>query len=70
VRLGRGIEGRHVEHDAVRARRADRAGDAALDALERGDEDVHPGNMAAGIVQGLAADPKAAEREFARMLPS
>lgn len=54
----------------MRARRADRAGDAALDALERGGEDVHPGNMAAGIVQGLAADPKAAEREFARMLPS
>ena len=52
----------------MRARRADRAGDAALDALERGDEDV-TGNMAAGIVQGLAADPKAVEREFARMLP-
>jgi len=25
--------------------------------------------MAAGIVRGLAADPKAVEREFARMLP-
>jgi NAD(P)-dependent dehydrogenase (short-subunit alcohol dehydrogenase family) len=42
---------------------------AALDALERGDEDVHPGDMAAGILEGLAADPKAVEREFARMLP-
>jgi len=25
--------------------------------------------MAAGIVRGLAADPRAVEREFARMLP-
>jgi NAD(P)-dependent dehydrogenase (short-subunit alcohol dehydrogenase family) len=42
---------------------------AALDGLERGAEDVHPGDMAADILRGLAADPKAVEREFARMLP-
>jgi NAD(P)-dependent dehydrogenase (short-subunit alcohol dehydrogenase family) len=42
---------------------------AALDGLERGEGDVHPGEMAAGILRGLAADPQAVEREFARMLP-
>ena len=42
---------------------------AALDALERGDEDVYPGQMAQGVSAGLAADPKAVEKEFAGYLP-
>lgn len=42
---------------------------AALDGLELGAEEVHPGEMAAGIMRGLATDPKAVEREFSGMLP-
>ena len=43
---------------------------AALDAVEAGTEDVYPGGMAQGVIQGLAADPKAVEKEFAGFLPS
>jgi NAD(P)-dependent dehydrogenase (short-subunit alcohol dehydrogenase family) len=43
--------------------------EAALAALEQGVEDVYPGAMAAGIVQDLAADPKAVEKQFAAYLP-
>ncbi len=42
---------------------------AALDALEAGIEDVYPGDMATGVAQGLAAEPKAVEKEFAGYLP-
>ncbi len=42
---------------------------AALDALEAGIEEVYPGDMATGVAQGLAADPKAVEKEFAGYLP-
>jgi peptide/nickel transport system ATP-binding protein len=42
---------------------------AALDAVESGIEDIHPGDMAQGIMQGLAADPKAVEKELAGYLP-
>jgi NAD(P)-dependent dehydrogenase (short-subunit alcohol dehydrogenase family) len=43
--------------------------DAALKALEQGHEDVYPGDMAQGVSQGLAADPKAVEKQFAAYLP-
>ena len=43
--------------------------DAALDGLENGDEEVYPGEMASGVSQGLAADAKAVEKEFAGYLP-
>ena len=43
---------------------------AALDAVETGTEDVYPGDMAQGVMQGLASDPKAVEKEFAGFLPS
>ena len=43
---------------------------ATLDAIERGVEDVYPGEMAAELARGLAADPKAVERELARILPA
>ncbi|MDH3234875.1 MAG: SDR family oxidoreductase [Alphaproteobacteria bacterium] len=43
--------------------------DAALDAVEAGKEDVYPGGMAQGVSQGLAADAKAVEKEFAGFLP-
>jgi short-subunit dehydrogenase len=43
--------------------------DAALAALEQGREDVYPGDMAQGVWQGLAADPKAVEKQFAAYLP-
>ena len=43
--------------------------DAALDGLEKGDEEVYPGEMASGVSQGLAADAKAVEKEFAGYLP-
>lgn len=42
---------------------------AALDAVESGTEEVYPGDMAGGVAQGLAADPKAVEKEFAGYLP-
>ena len=42
---------------------------AALDAVESGVEEVYPGDMANGVSQGLAADPKGVEKEFAAYLP-
>ena len=42
---------------------------AALDAVEAGEEDIYPGAMAQGVSQGLAADAKAVEKEFAGYLP-
>jgi peptide/nickel transport system ATP-binding protein len=42
---------------------------AALAALEQGVEEVYPGDMAAGVAQGLAADHKAVEKQFAGYLP-
>ena len=38
---------------------------AALDAVEAGEEDIYPGGMAQGVSQGLANGPKAVEKEFA-----
>ena len=42
---------------------------AALDAVEAGEEDIYPGVVAAGVSQGLAADPKGVEKQFAEYLP-
>ena len=42
---------------------------AALDGLEQGLEEIYPGEMAAGMQQGLAADSKAVEKELAHYLP-
>jgi peptide/nickel transport system ATP-binding protein len=42
---------------------------AALAALEQGVEEIHPGDMATGVAQGLAADPKGVEKQFAGYLP-
>jgi len=42
---------------------------AALAALDEGVEEIYPGDMAAGLSQGLAADPKAVERQLAAYLP-
>jgi peptide/nickel transport system ATP-binding protein len=42
---------------------------AALAALEQGIDDVYPGDMAQGVAQGLAADPKGVEKQFAGYLP-
>jgi len=43
---------------------------AALDAVESGLEEVYPGDMATGMSQGLAADPKAVEKDLAKYLPA
>jgi NAD(P)-dependent dehydrogenase (short-subunit alcohol dehydrogenase family) len=43
---------------------------AALDAVEQGIEEVYPGDMAGGMSQGLAADPKTVERDLAKYLPA
>ena len=43
--------------------------EAALTALEQGLEEVYPGDMAQGVAQGLAADPKGVEKQFAAYLP-
>ena len=40
-----------------------------LDALEAGQEELYSGDMASGIAQGLDADSKAVEKEFAQYLP-
>jgi len=45
------------------------AAGAALDAVEKGQEEVYPGDMATGMSQGLAADPKAVEKDLAKYLP-
>ena len=42
---------------------------AALAAVESGTEDAYPGQMAAGVSAGLAANPKAVEKEFSAYLP-
>jgi len=46
------------------------AAKAALDGVEKGLEEVYPGDMAAGMHQGLAADPKAIEKDLAKYLPA
>lgn len=42
---------------------------AALEAIEKGLEDVYPGDMAQGVAAGLAKDPKAVEAQFGAYLP-
>ena len=41
----------------------------ALDGVEQGLEEVYPGDMASGMSQGLAHDPKAVEKDLAKYLP-
>ncbi len=41
----------------------------ALDALEAGEEDIYPGDMASGVAQGLQANAKGVEKDFAAYLP-
>jgi len=43
---------------------------AALDGVERSLEEVYPGDMATGMSQGLASDPKAVEKDLAKYLPA
>jgi short-subunit dehydrogenase len=43
---------------------------AALEAIKTGTEESYPGDMASGLSQGLAADPKAVEKELAAYLPA
>jgi NAD(P)-dependent dehydrogenase (short-subunit alcohol dehydrogenase family) len=43
---------------------------AALDGVEKGFEEVYPGDMAAGMSQGLSGDPKAIEKDLAKYLPA
>lgn len=56
------------DFDGPKEKPADVA-NAALQAVEDGAEEVYPGGMAQGVSQGLAADPKAVEKEFAAYLP-
>ncbi len=42
---------------------------ASLDALEAGEEEAYPGDMAAGVAQGLQANAKGVEKDFAAYLP-
>jgi NAD(P)-dependent dehydrogenase (short-subunit alcohol dehydrogenase family) len=39
-----------------------------LDAFEAGDEEIYAGDMARGIAAGLAADPKAVEKQLSAYL--
>lgn len=43
--------------------------DAILAALDAGEEDIYPGDMATGVAAGLAGNPKGVEQEFAAYLP-
>jgi NAD(P)-dependent dehydrogenase (short-subunit alcohol dehydrogenase family) len=43
---------------------------AGLDGVEKGLEEVYPGDMAAGMSQGLSGDPKAIEKDLAKYLPA
>jgi ABC-type oligopeptide transport system ATPase subunit/NAD(P)-dependent dehydrogenase (short-subunit alcohol dehydrogenase family) len=40
-----------------------------LDGLEKGEEDIYPGDMAKGVIAAFKEDMKAIEKEFAKMLP-
>ncbi|MBL7176776.1 MAG: SDR family oxidoreductase [Desulfobacteraceae bacterium] len=40
-----------------------------IDALVKGKEEVYPGDMALEVAAGLASDPKAVEKDFAKYLP-
>jgi NAD(P)-dependent dehydrogenase (short-subunit alcohol dehydrogenase family) len=42
---------------------------AILAAIERGEEEIWPGDMAQGVLAGLKADEKAVEKQFAGWLP-
>ena len=44
-------------------------GAEVLDGIEAGVEDIYPGDMAKGVSQGLAADPKSVEKEMGGYLP-
>jgi len=46
------------------------AAQAVLGGIERGDEEVYLGDMAAWVNAGMAQDPKAIERELAKYLPA
>ena len=41
-----------------------------MEAIEAGTEEIYPGDMASGLSQGLAHDPKAVEKELAGFLPA
>ena len=43
---------------------------AVIEAVEAGTEEIYPGDMASGLSQGLANDPKAVEKELAAFLPA
>jgi hypothetical protein len=42
---------------------------AIIEALRSETEEVYPGDMGSGVSQGLAADPKVVEKDFAQYLP-
>jgi hypothetical protein len=42
---------------------------AVLAAIEGDDEEIYPGEMAAGVKAGLASDPKAVEKQLGAVLP-
>lgn len=60
--MTRDFQGPKITVDAVAA--------AVIDGLRRGQEEIYPGDMAAGIAYGLTATPKATERELAQYLPA
>ena len=45
-------------------------GQAVMEAVETGTEEIYPGDMASGLSQGLANDPKAVEKKLAAFLPA
>ena len=53
----------------IMPRRA-KVAEAVLAAIKEGAEETYPGDMAAGLCQGLANDPKGVEKELAGYLPA
>jgi len=65
-----GVMPGYVDTDMIRTIQADKiapadVAEATLHAIRTGEEDVFPGEQAAGVAQWLRQDPKAVERSFA-----
>lgn len=59
------VETRMTAHLDIPKMTAQACAEAVVAAIESGEEDVYPGDMAHGVSAGLASDPKAVEKEFA-----
>lgn len=61
TRMTEGVDVPKIEPEIVAA--------AIVEAIAGDAEEIYPGDMASGVAAGLAADPKAVEKQFAAYLP-